>query len=686
MASRRWWAASLILLGLVTVVVFVPGLSDEFTWDDNGLIRTNAHIQRPAHYREALTTHFWNVSESAVEANETYDHLYRPIVTLAYIVQYRLFGLHAEGYRIVSLALHVLCCVFAFFWLARRLPDGTETHRLVAIGLGTALFAVHPSRVEAVSWISGSTELWMCALVLLAALAFDAKRAWLAGLLLALALFAKESAVVAAPLLLADRFLVHGRRDRAASIGLTVPVVGALVARVWMVDVGLPRGGVAGAGKRMLASFGLYAQQVLSPWNPTAFPGMRIYSCEAGESFSVAWLAAGVLLIGAIVGVGLVTIRRKAWRPVFADALWFGVPLLPVVNLFDLGSRNLTADRFLYLPMLGVAALLGRGVLWLLGKRPALGRIGAVAIVVLLVGFAGLTSLHSRVFASSSSFWEYEVQRNPDNPFALHAVGTARTRAGLRTSGLAFLGRAEAIAVRSCVHTDQVRAAKDLGWALALGAQPDDQAGLMRLDDTYTRVPEDGLFEYDGIPGWSVQLSSEETGDLISSELHYALPLATIKARLGQVDEAMMVLGTPGSAELSPQSQSLRLRLLAGQGQVRRAIIELASYQTVADAEVLTSVFGTLHETLKHADVATEKQSALARYALGFGRAPTDLEGLSSKDRATLDALRAYNTDVPFDINAMQAHADGSNELPRFLQLARKKAEIRQLDTGHASP
>jgi hypothetical protein len=68
---------------------------------------------------------------------------------------------------------------------------------LLAVGLGAAVFALHPSRAEAVSWISGSTELWMCALVLLAALAFDSNRNWLAGILMASELFARESAIVA---------------------------------------------------------------------------------------------------------------------------------------------------------------------------------------------------------------------------------------------------------------------------------------------------------------------------------------------------------------------------------------------------------------------------------------------------------------------------------------------------------
>lgn len=680
MAWRRWCGAALILLGLLTVLIFIPGLSDQFTWDDNGLIRTNEHVQRPERYREALTTHFWNVSENAVEANETYSHLYRPLVTLAYIVQYRLFGLHAVGYRVVSLALHLLCCVLAFFWLARRLPKGNQTYRLVAISLGSAVFALHPSRAEAVSWISGSTELWMCALVLLGALAFDSNRNWLAGILLALALFAKESAVIAAPLLLADRFLVQGRRNRGASVALTAPVVAALIARIWMVDVDLPSGEVRDAAPRVLASFGLYAQQVLAPWNPTVFPGMRIYSCDAGESLPAAWWIGGTLLVGASAGLGVVALRRNAWRPVFADTLWFMVPLLPVVNLLDLGSRNLTADRFLYLPMLGVASVLARGVLWLLDRRPAVGRVSAVAIAVLIMGFAVVTALHSRVFASSSSLWEYEVQRNPNNPFALHAVGTARTRAGLRNTGLEFLERAQAVAGRTCVHIDQVRAARDLGWALSLKASPNDRDDLMKLEATYVQAPVDGLFEYDEIPGWSVQLTPEETRDLISNELHYALPLATIEARLGHVDEAMEILEASGSRrfELHPQSQSLRLRLLAGQGHVRQSLMELAKLESVADVESLASVLATLHETLAH--VAPDDQASLARHALGFGQAPNDLEALSPRDRPILEALRAYSTDEPVDIDALQPYAAGSNELPRFIRLAQAKAEVRRLD------
>jgi len=681
-ASERWWGAASILLALLTVLVFIPGLSDEFTWDDNGLIRTNENIQLPERYGEALTSHFWNVSSDAAQANETYNHLYRPLVTFAYIVQFRLFGLHAAGYRVVSLALHLLCCVLAFFWLRRRIPPREEAHRLLAVGLGAAVFALHPSRPEAVSWISGSTELWMSALVLLAALAFDSNRNWLAGILLASALFAKESAIVAAPLLLADRFLLQGRRERSASAALVAPVVVALLVRIWVVDVALPTGQIRGVLPRTLASFGLYAQQIFSPWNPTAFAGMRPYECERGEVLPAAWWLGGAFVLGAVIVLGIVAYRRRAWRPVFADTLWVVVPLLPVANLVDLGSRNLTADRFLYLPMLGVASLFARGLMWAFQKHASLGKTVAIVASVVVLGFAVVTSLHSRVFASSSSLWEYEVTRNPDNPFALHAVGTARTRAGLPNSGLEYLEDAHVVAARTCGRDDQLRAAKDLAWALALRTSPDHQDSLLALQSAYDQLARDGTFEYRGSPTWLMQLTPQETSELLSDDLQYALPRATVEARLGNIDVAIQILQgqVAGSGSLHPLSENLRLRLVAAQGRIEESLREVAQNPSVADAGGLGSVLATLQETLSRTNLPSDAEARLVQYALGFGQAPNELAGLPSEIRTVVDALRAYEVHAPVDLAALELLGAGSGGISRFIELAKARAEVRRFD------
>ncbi len=680
---------------LLTSLAFVSGLSDEFAWDDHGLIRTNENIQQPARYREALTTHFWNVSKDAVETNENYDQVYRPLVTLAYIVQFKLFGHQARGYRVVSLVLHLLCTALAFLWLARRLPRGPPGMRLLAIALGTAVFALHPSRPEVVSWISGSTELWMCALVLLAAWAFDANRAWAAGVLLAMALFAKETAIVAAPLLLADRFVCHSRRPTGAEVvALGAPVALALALRLAVVPIRLSGqgAGIVDAASRALASVGLYATQVLSPWNPTAFPGMRIYSCDSGESLAGAWLIAGSLFVVVLAAVAFAAVRRVAWRPALGDLLWFLLPLLPVANLFDLGSRNLTADRFLYLPMLGVASLGARGLLLLSARRPALAKVAVAAMAVVVLGFAVVTSLHARVFASSSSFWEYEVGRNPDNPFALHAVGTARVRAGLHQSGLAVLTRALALADRTCVRADKLRAAKDLGQGLALSLAPDEVAALTTLRAAYLGVPGSGVFEHDAPPRWSVELTADEARALLADELQYALPLATLEARLGNLEAATAVIEAAESrAPVGGQLESVRLRLLAvtegpGAALSDATLREAADGDgpriegSVADSHGLRAVLGVLQEALEEEPLPPEVRATVTRHALGFGPPPSDFPQLSDRSRTLVDALRAYGSYSPVDLESLRARAAASAEARRFLELAEARAALLRLD------
>ena len=457
-------------------------------------------------------------------------------------------------------------------------------------------------------------------------------------------------------LTLGRSILAAGTSRRSASIALVAPVVVALLARVWIVDVALPSGPIRGALPRALASFGLYAQQIFSPWNPTAFPGMRLYECERGEVLPAAWWIGGTAVLAVVILLGVVAYRRHAWRPVFADVLWVVVPLLPVANLIDLGSRNLTADRFLYLPMLGVASLLARGLLWMFQKRASLGKTVAIVASVVVLGFAVVTSLHSRVFASSSSLWEYEVTRNPENPFALHAVGTARTRAGLRNSGFEYLEEAQALAARSCVRDDQLRAAKDLAWALALRTSPDDQSTLAALQSAYAQMARDGAFEYVGRPTWLMQLTPEETSDFLSDDLQYAFPRATVEARLGNINAAMQVLRdqAASSDSLHPLSENLRLRLVAAQGRIEESLRELAQEHSVADAGMLRSVLATLRETLLRTNLPSDAQTRLARYALGFGQAPNNLGGLPPGIRAVLDALRTYESNAPVDLAALE--------------------------------
>jgi hypothetical protein len=91
-------------------------------------------------------------------------------------------------------------------------------------------------------------------------------------------------------------------------------------------------------------------------------------------------------------------------------------------------------------------------------------------------------------------------------------------------------------------------------------------------------------------------------------------------------------------------------------------------------------VLATLRETLTRTNLSGDAETRLARYALGFGRAPNDLAGLPHEIQTALDAIRAYESDAPVDLAGLEPQSANSRELPRFIELAKARAEVRRFD------
>ena len=119
---------------------------------------------------------------------------------------------------------------------------------------------------------------------------------------------------------------------------------------------------------RVLATLGHFAGRVVSVFDPSIEPVPPVRDL-AGEPVFVPWaIGVGAALLVAFAALAWLAWRRAGLRPYLADALWLLVPLAPVSNLWSLQGGTLVADRYLYLPMLGVGALLARAAL---PRRPS---------------------------------------------------------------------------------------------------------------------------------------------------------------------------------------------------------------------------------------------------------------------------------------------------------------------------
>ena len=83
------------------------------------------------------------------------------MMTLGYLICYKLFGVRAYGFHLVSLLLHVLVVCLVFVLTERLTGD-----RVWAFVAG-ALFALHPIHTESVAWVAAVTDLELTVFYLL---------------------------------------------------------------------------------------------------------------------------------------------------------------------------------------------------------------------------------------------------------------------------------------------------------------------------------------------------------------------------------------------------------------------------------------------------------------------------------------------------------------------------------------
>jgi hypothetical protein len=139
---------------------------------------------------------------------------YRPLVSLTFIYDYAVHGWKARGYGWTNLALCVAC---AFAVAALALAIGLSRRAALLAG---ALWLINPHGVNmAILWLSGRTATLLTLCSLLAAVAFLRRWHAAAAALIALALLAKEEAVMLPFILLSWSWIrERGARPRWTAI------------------------------------------------------------------------------------------------------------------------------------------------------------------------------------------------------------------------------------------------------------------------------------------------------------------------------------------------------------------------------------------------------------------------------------------------------------------------------------
>ena len=410
--------AVLLVATLALVAIAYHGSFDApFVSDDHALIDENPRLRAPRPLYDSFTEPFWSRPDRAGT-----DAYYRPITTLSYVIDYRLWAATPRGFHGTNLLLHLVCCAL-LFGLCRRAGAG-----LGASLLATALFGLFPRSTESVTWISGRTDL-LAALGVLAALVLHSTeparsgRRCAAAAALLFGLLAKEVAVAGAAAIVAlgwteQRGQPGGSRRLAlhvAPVALSLAVYLGLRAQFSVIlDEAYP----FGPGLRTIFAFqalGTYLFMLLDPFRPSAIIG------KVGVIETNAVLAGGVVLAGLIWVGAQLALRRAA--PLLVAAFALGVvPLALVLQLIPIPFHSVAADRFLYLPVAGLSL----AAAWGASKLPTrLVAPAAAGALVLALAFG--ISVHARNldWQDEIRFWQVTARQAPPESSEAHAeLGT----------------------------------------------------------------------------------------------------------------------------------------------------------------------------------------------------------------------------------------------------------------------
>jgi len=354
-----------LLLAALTLALYNPVNHHPFVnYDDDRYVTENLHI------RQGLTgdTLRWSLT-STEQAN------WHPLTWISHALDVSLYRMSAGGHHFSSVLLHAANVVLLYLLLV------WATGRFGPSLFVALLFAVHPLQVESVAWIAERKNVLCTMFFLLALWAYgwySRKRSW-GRYLAVVALFA--AALAAKPMAITLPFVLllidywpgrQAARQESPSwwrlIAEKIPLFAMSAGSATITMIAQRAGGAVRAVSqfpirvRVANAVCAYAAYLWKAAWPASLAPLYPHPGNAISAWKV-WISAALL-----IAISSLVWRFRDRRYLVVGWLWYLGTLVPVIGVVQVGDAAM-ADRYTYIPMIGVFVMLAFGLADLAGRR-----------------------------------------------------------------------------------------------------------------------------------------------------------------------------------------------------------------------------------------------------------------------------------------------------------------------------
>ena len=406
------------ILLITASIVFMPCLDNNFVWDDEAYVLKNNFIQ--------------NFSSSTIRQifSSFYIGNYHPLTIISFVPEYHFFNLNPSVYHATNMIIHLCNCVLVF-WMIYLLSNSILVALIVSL-----LFSIHPLRVESVVWISGRKDVLYALFFLGSIISYfyyinkkTLRFYYISILLFLFSLLSKAMAVPLPFVLILLDYLVQKRfkwrmvKDKIPFFILSI-MFGIIA--IFSQQDGVRQDYFYSLLRNFLvACHGLifYLEKMVFPLNLSC---LYQYPIKIKEGYLIKFLLSPFIVATLAV---LVFYSKKYTKKIIFGSLFYLFTVLPVLQLLPVGQA-IAADRYTYIPLVGIFFILGEAISWVYRKKlRATVSLFKMLFILIIAGAILILSLltwnRCLVWRDSVTLWNDVLKNQPDNYVAYNNRGAA---------------------------------------------------------------------------------------------------------------------------------------------------------------------------------------------------------------------------------------------------------------------